>query len=135
MDYPKYVRDTFEQEVRTIFAKKPSIIPFFLNHERRKRAEENLIKEIKHTEWKKGVWLNQHRIERIAKAAVRRFCDLALMKKEHELRSEAENARLDKYANREKDAAQAFNDMMKDGAVSPLKHSEKTIGGDEPTKI
>lgn len=133
MDYHRYVRDTFEKEVRALFAKKPAIIPFFLNHERRKLAEENLVREIKVTEWKKGVWLNQHRVERITKAAVKRFCDLALLKKEHELRSDAENARLDKHANREQEAAHAFNDMVKDGIVAPLQHSEKSLGGSEAT--
>lgn len=135
MDYAKYVRDTFEKEVRATFAKKPALIPFFLNHERRRLAEENLIKQIKVAEWKKGVWLNQHRIERIAKAAVNRFCHLALMKKEHELRSDAENARLDKFANREKEAALAFNDMAKDGVVAPLKHTTKQLGDEEATEI
>ena len=131
MDYAKLVRDTFDSEVRSLFAKKPSMIPFFLNHERRNLAEQNLVKEIKVTEWKKGAWLNQHRILRIAKASVHRFCHLALLKKEHELRSSAENARLDKHANREATAAEAFNEMMKDGVVSPLKQTEKSLGGEQ----
>jgi hypothetical protein len=117
-DLKQIIDETFEKEVRRIFNTKPEIIKFLLNHpDLERKKEHDCRREIRVAEMSYGVKMDRMRLERIICAWTQVFCQVAFSIKEQQLISPAERERRIKEANRENYAAEAFQEMKKDGVV------------------
>lgn len=114
MDLNDLIHQEVEKEIRRIFGERtPQLVPFLLKHENRPRLEKSLRMQIFGGEMRYGVKMDTARAKKIVQAGVAIFANIALGKKQRELMSAAERARLEKEAGREKEAAAWYEEEQK----------------------
>lgn len=125
MDLSQIIKQGFEAEVKNLMnsIKKPQLIPFLLQHERRAKFEERLRLEIFGGELRHGAKMNIARVNKLIQGGVVLFAKLAVQHKIEQLESPAARALRVQNAGKEKEAAGWYEEEQRKLASTAISKS------------
>ena len=92
------IEKIFDARIKKVFGQRPDLLKFFLKHERKKLALDNLVEQVKQAEWVLGGKMNsdasgREKFTKMVEGTADLFCRAAIGQKEGEIMSSAERRR------------------------------------------